>query len=206
MLQAGAAAGLTVWPGMEVETREEVHLICLFDTLEQDLAWQEVVYAACRTWKTRRTSSAASSWWMPRASSCARTNGCCSPLRDLSVEEIVGRGACVGWAVHSGPCGPAVVQPDRQPGVRAAGPEAATRWRCRGSRLRMRRGSAFRRSPAIRWSSMETRTGCRRWSTRTMIKVESLDDRRAVSWPCGVEDGRRVICVIELVQYGACPR
>jgi PHP family Zn ribbon phosphoesterase len=45
MLKAGQAAGVTILPGMEVETREEVHLICLFDTLEQDLAWQERVYA-----------------------------------------------------------------------------------------------------------------------------------------------------------------
>ncbi len=45
MLAAGAAAGVIVLPGMEVETREEVHLICLFDTLEQDLAWQERVYS-----------------------------------------------------------------------------------------------------------------------------------------------------------------
>jgi PHP family Zn ribbon phosphoesterase len=30
---------------MEVQTQEEVHLLCLFDTLEQVLAWQEIVYA-----------------------------------------------------------------------------------------------------------------------------------------------------------------
>lgn len=45
VMSAGAAAGLTVWPGMEVESREEVHLVCWFDTLEQDLAWQEIVYS-----------------------------------------------------------------------------------------------------------------------------------------------------------------
>ncbi|WP_027338881.1 PHP domain-containing protein [Halonatronum saccharophilum] len=37
---------LKVIPGMEVETVEEVHLLCLFDELEQVLAWQEVVYGA----------------------------------------------------------------------------------------------------------------------------------------------------------------
>jgi len=31
--------------GMEVQTREEVHLLCLFDTLEQVRGWQQVVYA-----------------------------------------------------------------------------------------------------------------------------------------------------------------
>jgi len=34
-----------VLPGMEVQTREEVHLLCLFDTLEQVVDWQQVVYA-----------------------------------------------------------------------------------------------------------------------------------------------------------------
>ncbi len=31
-------------PGMEVETAEEVHLLCLFDSLEQILEWQDIVY------------------------------------------------------------------------------------------------------------------------------------------------------------------
>ncbi|OCL25830.1 histidinol phosphatase [Orenia metallireducens] len=35
---------LTIIPGMEVETVEEIHLICLFDTLDQVLLWQEKVY------------------------------------------------------------------------------------------------------------------------------------------------------------------
>lgn len=33
-----------VIPGMEVETREEVHLLCYFENLQQILAWQEIVY------------------------------------------------------------------------------------------------------------------------------------------------------------------
>ncbi len=37
---------LTVLPGMEVETKEEVHLLCLFAEVEQVLAWQHQVYAA----------------------------------------------------------------------------------------------------------------------------------------------------------------
>ncbi len=31
---------MIVLPGMELQTREEVHLLCLFDTLEQLAAWQ----------------------------------------------------------------------------------------------------------------------------------------------------------------------
>jgi PHP family Zn ribbon phosphoesterase len=45
---AAALAGpdLTVLPGMEVTTREEAHMLCLFDTLEQVREWQETVHAA----------------------------------------------------------------------------------------------------------------------------------------------------------------
>ena len=45
MMQAAAGTGLTVLPGMEVQTREEVHVLCLFDTLEQAQTWEAVVYA-----------------------------------------------------------------------------------------------------------------------------------------------------------------
>lgn len=37
---AAAGRDLTVLPGMEVQTREEVHVICLFDTLDQLADWQ----------------------------------------------------------------------------------------------------------------------------------------------------------------------
>lgn len=53
VIEAGRQVELTVVPGMEVQTREEVHLVCLFDTLEQDLAWQEGVYAHLPPLKNR---------------------------------------------------------------------------------------------------------------------------------------------------------
>jgi len=43
--KAAAGSDLVVLPGMEVQTREEVHIICIYDTLEQVIAWQETVYA-----------------------------------------------------------------------------------------------------------------------------------------------------------------
>jgi len=46
VMAAAAGTGIAVLPGMEVQSREEVHLVCLFDTLEQVLAWQEQVFAA----------------------------------------------------------------------------------------------------------------------------------------------------------------
>lgn len=42
-IKAASETGLTVLPGMELQTREEVHVLCLFDTLEQLNTWQEVV-------------------------------------------------------------------------------------------------------------------------------------------------------------------
>ncbi len=45
VIHAAQGTGLAVWPGMELQTREEVHLLCLFDTLEQVARWQDEVYA-----------------------------------------------------------------------------------------------------------------------------------------------------------------
>ena len=41
--RAAAGTPLTVLPGMELQTREEVHLLCLFDRLEQLDLWQALV-------------------------------------------------------------------------------------------------------------------------------------------------------------------
>lgn len=41
--KAAAGTGLTVLPGMEVQTQEEVHVLCLFDQPDQLEAWQKRV-------------------------------------------------------------------------------------------------------------------------------------------------------------------
>jgi 3',5'-nucleoside bisphosphate phosphatase len=41
--KAAAGTGLAVLAGMELQTREEVHSLCLFDTLEQALAFEQWV-------------------------------------------------------------------------------------------------------------------------------------------------------------------
>ena len=43
--KAAAGTGLTVLPGMELQTIEEVHILCLFDSLDQMAAWQTFVDA-----------------------------------------------------------------------------------------------------------------------------------------------------------------
>jgi PHP family Zn ribbon phosphoesterase len=43
--RAAEGTGLNVLPGMELQTREEVHVLCLFDTLAQLESWQAAVDA-----------------------------------------------------------------------------------------------------------------------------------------------------------------
>jgi PHP family Zn ribbon phosphoesterase len=45
VMEAAQGTDLTVLPGMELQTREEVHLLCLFETIEQAETWQKVVDA-----------------------------------------------------------------------------------------------------------------------------------------------------------------
>ncbi len=44
VMEAAAGTSLAVLPGMEVQTSEEVHVLCLFDTVEQVLTWQGTVF------------------------------------------------------------------------------------------------------------------------------------------------------------------
>jgi PHP family Zn ribbon phosphoesterase len=46
VIQAAEGTDITVFPGMELQTREEVHLLCLFDRMEAALQWQEKVFQA----------------------------------------------------------------------------------------------------------------------------------------------------------------
>jgi len=43
VMDAAAQTGLTVLPGIELQTREEVHSLCIFDTLEQLQTFQDLV-------------------------------------------------------------------------------------------------------------------------------------------------------------------
>ena len=45
VMEAAKGTGLTVLPGMELQTREEVHVLCLFNGLDQAQAWQRTVDA-----------------------------------------------------------------------------------------------------------------------------------------------------------------
>jgi predicted metal-dependent phosphoesterase TrpH len=43
VMEAADGTELNILPGMELQTREEVHLLCVFDTLEQLDIWQKMV-------------------------------------------------------------------------------------------------------------------------------------------------------------------
>ncbi len=43
-MKHGNDYGITVIPGMELTTREEVHVVCLFPDLSNAMAWDEFVY------------------------------------------------------------------------------------------------------------------------------------------------------------------
>jgi hypothetical protein len=44
VMEAAVGTGLAILPGMEVQTSEEVHVLCLFDTVEQALTWQGIIF------------------------------------------------------------------------------------------------------------------------------------------------------------------
>jgi 3',5'-nucleoside bisphosphate phosphatase len=44
-MEVGRKAGLTVIPGMELQTKEEVHVLCLFSAYSKAVEFQEFVYA-----------------------------------------------------------------------------------------------------------------------------------------------------------------
>ena len=43
LIKASAGTGVHVLPGMELQSKEEVHLLCLFDTMNQCRQWQKEV-------------------------------------------------------------------------------------------------------------------------------------------------------------------
>jgi predicted metal-dependent phosphoesterase TrpH len=53
VMEASTGTGIAVLPGMELQTKEEVHLLCLFDTVEQSIEWQRQVFERLPDLKNR---------------------------------------------------------------------------------------------------------------------------------------------------------
>jgi predicted metal-dependent phosphoesterase TrpH len=107
--RAAAGSGVAVIPGMELQTREEVHIVCLFDRLEQVLAWQETVYAHLPPLTNREEFFGAQFVVDETGDFICMNERLLLTSTSLSVEEAVSGGAGAGRVAHCGPRGPAVL-------------------------------------------------------------------------------------------------
>ncbi len=99
---AAEGTGLTVMPGLEVESREEVHLVCLFDTADQAEAFEEVI-AAHLPHRLNDERHFGAQYVVDATGEYVRTEErLLQASADLRVEEIVQR-----VAEHGGLCIPA---------------------------------------------------------------------------------------------------
>ena len=89
VLRAAVGSGIVVLPGMEVQTREEAHILALFDTLEQALDWQAVVYGHLPPLKNRPEVFGAQFVVDETGELVAVCDRLLLTSADLSVEEVV---------------------------------------------------------------------------------------------------------------------
>lgn len=91
VMAAAAGTGITVLPGMEVQTREEAHMVCLFDTLEQALTWQGDVYGHLPPLKNREQTFGTQIVLAPDGSPLGKNDRLLLTSTNFSVEEVVRR-------------------------------------------------------------------------------------------------------------------
>ena len=91
VLTAAEGTDITVLPGMEVQTREEVHLLCLFDTLEQVVLWQEEVYVHLPPMKNDESVFGMQVVLDAEGHVVGRNDRLLLVSTSFSVEEVVGR-------------------------------------------------------------------------------------------------------------------
>lgn len=100
VVRAAQGTRVVVFPGMEVQTREEVHVLCLFDEVEQAEEWQEAVFAALPDLPNREEFFGAQ-YVVDAAGEYVRTEDrLLSTSTLLSIEQVVERvhelgGACL---------------------------------------------------------------------------------------------------------------
>jgi len=91
VMAAAAGTSITVLPGMEVQTREEVHVLCLFDTLEQVLTWQGVVYGHLPRLKNKEDVFGTQVVVDTEGNPLGKNERLLLASTDLSIEEVVQR-------------------------------------------------------------------------------------------------------------------
>ncbi len=99
VMEAAQGTNIHVLPGMELQSREEVHLLCLFDTVESCRAWQERVFQKLppltnqeNLFGPQYVVNAAGDWLWTEERLLATA-------ADLSLEEIVNQVASLGGIV-----------------------------------------------------------------------------------------------------------
>lgn len=86
--EAARAAGIVVLAGMEVQTREEVHVVCYFDDLDQAEQWQEMIWAHLPG-LANRPEFFGEQYVVDATGAYVRTNGrLLQTSTDLSFEEV----------------------------------------------------------------------------------------------------------------------
>ena len=89
VIEAARGTGLVVLPGMEVQTREEVHMLCLFDAVDQVNQWQDVVSAALPDLKNRERVFGAQYVVDATAEYLYTEERMLATSADLTVEQVV---------------------------------------------------------------------------------------------------------------------
>ena len=79
MLDAAVGTGITVFPGMELETSEEIHVLCLFDTWHNCKRLRKLSTAIFLTIKTMMNFSVTNWSWTKMAISSVRKNAYSTP-------------------------------------------------------------------------------------------------------------------------------
>jgi 3',5'-nucleoside bisphosphate phosphatase len=96
--QAAVGSELIVLPGMETQTAEDVHVVCLFDTVEQARAWQDIVYEHLPA-RLNPTDILGAQFVVEAAGAYLRTEERLLLTGvDLSLDEVVRRVAGLGGA------------------------------------------------------------------------------------------------------------
>ncbi|NLE45775.1 MAG: PHP domain-containing protein [Chloroflexi bacterium] len=88
---AARGTGITVLPGMEVQTREEAHVLALFDTIDQAWTWQAEVYASLPLLKNDPRFFGEQILLDPDGEPAGYLDRLLVTATDLSIEDVVAR-------------------------------------------------------------------------------------------------------------------
>ena len=121
VMEAADGTGIHVLPGMELQSKEEVHLLCLFDTVSQCQEWQQEVFQKLPPLTNREevfggqyVVDATGDWmWTEERLLAASV--------DMALEEVISKVRDLGRNGDSRPCGPAFFQPSLQSRVYSGG-------------------------------------------------------------------------------------